>query len=245
MAYLDDVIDIADLGQRNLWVVWGKSGCGKTEFGSSFPKPMLYLQVGDDGANTIANKDGIVGKRVNSPDDLKGIAKELAKDKKYKSVFVDTFSMITNEWQDANVIQKKKKMTQQAWGDLKVETEETIKLFHKVALNHIVILSCHEATDTIEGMEDEILPDVRPSVTKGARTYLEGMANYGIHLTKLKKTVMKDGVEQELIKFAAHIGANPYYWTKFQIASSIKLPSILVNPTYNKIQKIIGGTNNG
>lgn len=241
MGYLDDVIDISELGQRNLWVVYGKSGSGKTAFGGTFPKPMLYLQIGDDGANTISRIEGVKAKRVNTLADLKLAARELTKRHKYKTVFVDTFSLITNEWQDENVIQKKKKMTQQAWGDLKVETEELIKLFHKVALNCCVVISCHESTDTIEGMEDEILPDVRPSVTKGARTYLEGMANYGIHLTKLKKTFMKDGVEQEVIRFAAHIGANPYYWTKFQIDSSVKLPSILVNPTYDKIQNIIGG----
>lgn len=241
MAYLDDVVDIAELGQRSLWTVYGKSGSGKTKFGSSFPKPMIYLQICDDGSNTIAQTEGIKAKRVGSVSDLKLAAKELVKDKKYASVFCDTFSLLTNEWQDENVIQKKKKMTQQSWGDLKVETEEIIKLFHKVALNHHVILSCHESLDSLEGMEDEILPDIRPSVTKGARTYLEGMTNYGIHCTKLKKIVIKDGVEQELIKFAAHIGANPYYWTKFQIDSEIKLPKVMMYPTYNKIQKLIGG----
>lgn len=243
MGIIDSAVDISELGQRQLWVLWGKSGTGKTEVGSTFPKPMLYIQVGDDGSNTIANKEGIRALRVDSLEELKSIGKELIKDKKYKSVFVDTFSMITNVWIDANAVQKKKKMTQQMWGDLKVETEELIKIFHKVALNHIVVLSCHESNDSIEGMEDEILPDIRPSVTKGGRTYLEGMANYGIHTTKLKKTVTnkKTGEEKEVVKYAAHLGANPYYWTKLQIDSSIKVPEIVFNPTYDKLLEIIQG----
>lgn len=243
MGIIDNAVDISELGQRQLWVLWGKSGTGKTEVGSTFPKPMLYIQVGDDGSNTIANKEGISALRVDSLEELKNIGKELLKDKKYKSVFVDTFSMITNVWIDANAVQKKKKMTQQMWGDLKVETEELIKIFHKVALNHIVVLSCHESNDSIEGMEDEILPDIRPSVTKGGRTYLEGMANYGIHTTKLKKTVTnkKTGEEKEVVKYAAHLGANPYYWTKLQIDSSIKVPEIVFNPTYDKLLEIIQG----
>jgi hypothetical protein len=241
MGIIDEVIPIADLGQRNLWVPWGKSNSGKTQFGSTFPKPILYLQIGDDGSNTIKNIDGIRGKHIETLEQLKQAGTELLKDKKYKTVFVDTFSMITNVWIDQNATQKKKKMTQQMWGDLKVETEELIKIFHKVALKHIVILSCHEAADNIEGMEDEILPDIRPSTTKGARTYLEGMANYGIHLTKVKKTKTIDGVDTDIIKYAAHIGANPYYWTKFQIDRGIELPSIMINPTYDKIMKIIGG----
>lgn len=240
MSILSEAVDISELGQRNLWVPWGKSGTGKTHFISTLPKPLLYLQVGDDGSNTIAKVDGIQAIRIDTLEKLKEVGKELEKDKKYKSVAVDTFSMITNVWIKQNITDKKKKMTQQAWGDLKVETEELISIFHKVAINHIVALSCHESNDSIEGMEDEIIPDFRPNTTKGARTYLEGMANYGIHFTKLKKTVVgEDGQEKELVKYAAHLGANSYYWTKFQVDSGVKIPSIMVNPSYSKIMKII------
>ena len=241
MGYLAQAVDISELGQRNLWVPWGKSGTGKTKFVASFPKPLLYIRVGDDGSNTIANVDGIKAIHAETLEQLKEIGKELQKDKKFASVAVDTFSMITNVWIDQNITQKKKKMTQQAWGDLKVETEELIKIFHEVAATHIVALTCHESNDSIEGMEDEIIPDFRPNTTKGARTYLEGMANYGIHMAKMKKTVIKDGVEKEVVRYVGHLGANSYYWTKLQIDPDIKVPDAVVNPTYDKIMKIING----
>lgn len=241
MGYLSQAVDISELGQRNLWVPWGKSGTGKTKFVASFPKPLLYIRVGDDGSNTIANVDGIKAIHAETLEQLKEIGKELQKDKKFASVAVDTFSMITNLWIDQNITQKKKKMTQQAWGDLKVETEELIKIFHEVAATHIVALTCHESNDSIEGMEDEIIPDFRPNTTKGARTYLEGMANYGIHMAKMKKTVIKDGVEKEVVRYVGQLGANSYYWTKLQIDPDIKVPDAIVNPTYDKIMKIING----
>jgi hypothetical protein len=250
MGYLDSAVPIAELGQRNLWVLWGKSNSGKTELGSTFPKPILYLRFGDDGSNTIANVGGVKAisiegmekpKKLTATEHLKEVAKELQKDKQYKTIFVDTFSMHTNVWIDENAVQKNKKMTQQMWGDLKVEQEELVKIFHKVASNHIVVLSCHEASDNIEGMEDEILPDIRPSITKGARTFLEGMANYGIHTTKLKKTITKGGVDKEVVRYAAHLGANPYYWTKFQVDKGTDIPEVMFNPTYDKIIKLLGG----
>lgn len=241
MGYLAQAVDISELGHRNLWVPWGKSGTGKTKFVASLPKPLLYIRVGDDGSNTIANVDGIKAIHAETLEQLKEIGKELQKDKKFASVAVDTFSMITNVWIDQNITQKKKKMTQQAWGDLKVETEELIKIFHEVAATHIVALTCHESNDSIEGMEDEIIPDFRPNTTKGARTYLEGMANYGIHMAKMKKTVIKDGVEKEVVRYVGHLGANSYYWTKLQIDPDIKVPDAVVNPTYDKIMKIING----
>ena len=246
MAILSEATNIKKLGQRNLWVLWGKSGCGKTHFIGTLPKPLLYIQIGDDGSNTIAEiedaKD-IDAIRAGSLERLKQIAEELKKDTKYASVAVDTFSMITNVWIDANAVQKKKKMTMQMWGDLKVETEELIKLYHDIAATHIVALSCHEANDTIEGMDDEVIPDFGPSTTKGSRIYLQGMANYGIHFTKINKTVTNKatGEEKEVVKYAAHLGPNPYYWTKLQISDSVKVPDVVISPSYSKIVDIIKG----
>ena len=241
MGLLDSAVDIHELGQRNLWVIYGKSNSGKTYVASTFPKPMLYPRIGDDGSNTIARVEGIKGVPLNSTKQLKDIAKELQKDKAYKTIVVDTFSLLTNEWVDENVIKKNKRMTQQFWGDLRTETEELVKEMHKLARKHIVVLTCHEATDAIDGMEDEIAPDVRPSVSKGARTYLEGMANYGIHTTRIVKEVTKGNTTKEVVKYAADIGPNPYYWTKLQIDPSIKVPSRIINPTYDKFMEIIGG----
>ena len=59
MSLLDSAVDIQELGQRNLWVLYGKSNSGKTYVASTFPKPLLYVQIGDDGSNTIAHVEGI------------------------------------------------------------------------------------------------------------------------------------------------------------------------------------------
>lgn len=243
MGLIDKAVEIHELGQRNLWVVYGKSNSGKTWLSSTFPKPLLYVQIGDDGSNTIAGVDGVYAIHVDSVQQLKDLADEALKDKKYQTIVVDTFSLIVNEWTDEKVVKKGKKMTQQMWGELKTEQEEVIKAMHKLAKKHIVVLNCHESTDSIEGMEDEISPDVRPSVSKGARTYLEGMANYGIHTTKIVKEVTKGNTTKEVVKYAADIGPNPYYWTKLQIDPSIKVPDRIINPSYSKIIKAItGGT---
>lgn len=236
---LETAVSIQELGQSNLWVLYGKSNTGKTHLGATFPKPMLYVQIGDDGSNTIAKVKGVKALRIDNVSDLKALANELLKDHKYKSVFVDTFSLVVTEWTSQNVLGKGKRMTQQNWGDLKNDTEEIIKAWAKVAQSHIVILSCHESMDNIEGMEDEIAPDVRPSVSKGARTYLEGMANYGLHTIRIAKEVEKGGKTITKVKYACDIGPNPYYWTKLQIDPSIKVPDRIINPSYDKIMTAI------
>lgn len=238
---LSSAVDISEVSSGKLVVLYGKSASGKTKVGSTFPKPMLYVKIGDDGVNTIKKVSGISVIEPKTIAELKQVFEELENDKTYESVFVDTFSLLVNEWKNENVIKKGKKMTQQLWGDLMTETEELIRLAHKLSKKKWVILSGHEVTDSIEGMEDELLPDVRISISKGARTYIEGMANFGIHTVKIQKEVIDKatGETKEVVKYAADIGPNPYYWTKFQIDPKIKLPNRMINPSYEKIMKLI------
>lgn len=236
---LENAVSIKDFSQGKLVAIYGKSGSGKTTLGASFPKPMLYVRIGDDGGSVIKDVDGISAVEITKTSQIKILIDELMNDNKYKTVFFDTFSLIVNEWKNDNIVSKKKKMTQQAWGDLLTETEEIIRNLHALSKNKWVIISGHEVTDVIEGMEDELLPDVRIAVSKGARTYLEGMVNYGLHTIVVEKEIEKDGESKTVVKHAVDIGPNPYYWTKFQSVKDKKIPKRMVNPSFNKLQSLI------
>lgn len=237
---IEGVKPISELPEGKLVVTYGRSGSGKTWFGGTFPKPLLLLKVGDDGGNTIKKVDDVYVKEITTTGQLKDTLKSLLKDEEFVTVFIDTFSLLVNEWKNENIISKKKKMTQQAWGDLATDTEECVRLAHKLSKKKWVVLSCHEVTDTVEGMEDELLPDVRCSVSKGVRSYLEGMANYGLHMVKIQKEVENKKGETELkVRYAADIGPNPYYWTKIQADPSIKVPKRIINPTFDKLMSIV------
>ena len=242
MGVLDRRKPINEVGKRKLVVIYGQSNTGKTVLSSTFPKPMLYISIGDEGSNPIADVEGIDIVKLETALELKNVFDELLKTKtEYQSIVVDTFSLYVNVWTHDNIISKHKRMTQQDWGNLKTDTEEIIRLAHKVAADKWVILTCHEIADAFEGLEEEITPDIRPNVSKGVRTYLEGMTNLGIHTARLSKVVEKDGKEKTLVKYAAHIGANEYYWTKVQVAPGTKIPSTIVNPSYDKLMEILGG----
>lgn len=229
-------VDISEVPQSNLWVIWGKSTSGKTTLLSSFPKPLLLVQIGDDGTSSISDVEGVSVLNVNSIGHLKTILQDARLDKKYATIAFDTFGMFVNVWIDENSTSKKKKMTQQMWGDLQVDMNECIKSAHILASKKCVVLTFHEISDSFEGLEDEIAPDIRPNLNKASRTYLEGMANYGIHTTIVsKQKQFSNGETKDVEVYACHLGSNPYYWVKTQKPASIKLPKIMLNPTYDKI----------
>jgi hypothetical protein len=249
VGYLEKAIDIRDTGSSNLHVIYGKSQSGKTNLLGTYPKPMYYVEIGDDGTGTIKHRKGIRWLKADTVSKLKAILNEMI-DKldtiKAKSIVIDTFSLLVEEWTDENAVKKSRKMTQNMWGELKTETQELIKLAKILAQKKIVVLTCHEAKDETEGYEDEIVPEVRPSVSKGARTYLEGMANLGIHTTiVLKEVEEEEGMVVEKSAYAAHIGPNPFYWTKTQKNPKIEMPEYIFNPTYKKIMSLIKPSEEG
>ena len=242
MGILNRKKPIKETGKRKLVVIYGQSNTGKTVLSSTFPKPMLYVSIGDEGSNPIADIDGIDIIKLDTAIELKNIFDELLNtETEYQSIVIDTFSLYVNVWTHDNIISKHKRMTQQDWGNLKTDTEEIIRLAHRLAANKWVILTCHEVADAFEGLEEEITPDIRPNVSKGVRTYLEGMTNLGIHTSRVTRTVEKDGKEKNLVKYACHIGANEYYWTKVQTSPGTKIPAMIINPSFDKLIEIIGG----
>lgn len=239
---LEKAKPLKDAAQSALWVLYGKSASGKTTLASTFPKPLLYLAIGDNGQESIRDVEGIDIVPIDNVGQLTEALDEVDHNTQYKTVLVDTFGLVINEWIDAEVVKKKKKMTQQSWGELKTDTETLIRKLKGLAQARIMVLTCHEVTDVIEGMEDELTPDVRPNVSKGARTYLEGMANYGIHCTIVQKEkTLEDGSTKTLKKYAVHLDTHPFYWVKTQKSASIKLPTLVLDPTYDKIVSLIKG----
>ena len=231
-----------------LIVYYGQSTSGKTTALEDSPKPMLLLTLGDDGSDSIDVEeygDGITALDIEEYDELKPVLEELLQQQragkmKYKSIAIDTFSLFTNLWIQKNSIDKNKRMSQQMWGDLKTDTEELIRMAHKLSSEALVFLTCHEVSDSFDGLEDEILPEVRPNVTKGARTYLEGMANIGVHFVLMEReTTNKKGKTVEETAYVAHGGPNPYYWTKFQKPKSKVLPATVRNFSYAKLEKLM------
>ena len=145
MSVLSRAKPINEIGKSKMVVIYGQSNTGKTVLSSTFPKPMLYLQIGDEGLNPISNEDGIKVIRLETAVELKQVLDELNKtDTDYESIVIDTFSLYVNVWTHDNIISKNKKMTQQDWGNLKTDTEEVIRLAHKLATKKWIVLTCHE-----------------------------------------------------------------------------------------------------
>ena len=74
---LENVTSIKDFSQGKLVALYGKSGSGKTTLGATFPKPMLYVKIGDDGSSVIKDVDGIDAVEISKVSEINVLIKEL------------------------------------------------------------------------------------------------------------------------------------------------------------------------
>ena len=238
LSVLSKAKNLSSVKHGRLWTVYGKSGAGKTVFCSTFPKPMLYAQFGDDGSGSLGNDPDIDVIQLTDMGMLKDLIQELRESPriKYKTFVIDTFSLIVQEWIDENATQKKYKMTQQMWGELGADTTEAIRVLSKLSKRCEVVLACHEKEDIVVGMEDEISPTIAPNLSPMARPYLQAMTNIGVHIAVRSVTKEdKRGIERIVQQHIAQLNPNAYYWCKVQKAPSIKLPDAIINPSFDKI----------
>lgn len=231
--------EIASFDNGNFWVVYGRNYTGKTHFIGTFPN-LLIVSFKDQGLNTLK---GIPGAKYiiwdDSPEALIEFC-EIYKDSPFETIAFDTFGV----YQDAilsliKTTLKTKKMTQNMWGDFGDYGSNILVAMKELSRNKKVIVSFHEQPETIEGYENEITPSVTiSSYGNMIKKTLYGIANYVVH------TFIYDYVNPQTMKsqyyFSAHVGVNPYYWTKFQTEHPV--PEIVFDPSYEQMMKIKNGT---
>jgi hypothetical protein len=92
---LDDVKPIADIQRFPSFVLYGRSGTGKTTLAATFPKPILYLDVKDEGTDSIADVEGIMVKDIRTFEDFELVYWSLQKDaSRFKTIVIDTVSQL-------------------------------------------------------------------------------------------------------------------------------------------------------
>lgn len=243
---------LKDIPQNKLVVIYGKSSTGKTTLAATFPKPLLYVRIKDDGVNSISNVEGVDIIEADTVNDIFLVSQEIIKATKYQTVLFDTFSFITEMWKEEQLSIKGSakgnklsvdRMSQPMWGDLQTVTNATINNLAKASKDKWVIVTGHQVVEVLEGLEDELTPDGRIAINKASRNHLEGLANIGLHTTRVKKeTMAADGSTATKVKYAVDIGPNVTYWTKVQTTKDIKIPKRIINPTFDKIMEVINGT---
>ena len=231
-------------------VTYGRPGTGKTTFAATFPKPILLLNVKEDGTDSISDVKGVDIVRVNTWDEFEQTYWYLKTGKhKYRTIVIDAVTQL----QDL-AIEKHREgrpddevISQRIWGQVSgmmkkwlIDYRDLVNGGSVEAVNFI----CHDRVhDTADAGNGQLDPEVGPRLMPSVAGHLCGavkVIGYTFISVKKQKDPTKKSKRTE-VEYRMRLGPHPYYTTKVRQPKTSFTPDSIVNPNYDKIVQIMKG----
>jgi len=255
VSVLDQIQPVGDIKTNLVMMVYGRSGTGKTAFGSTFPKPILFIDTNERGTETIAAEEEVDVIRVEEWATLDKLYWELVNEQAvckttgelYASIVID---QVTN-LQDLGmqeVLRKSRKgrdepFTQRNWGQLSGMLKTTISDWRELGDQYQLLFIAHERVFEGGDEEDEAIePSIGARVMPSVGSFLDGAVD-AIGSTYIRERYeTEDKEEVRHVDYCMRIGPHAYYSTKIRRpVSAGPIPEFIVNPTYKKIRNLTSG----
>lgn len=251
--------DISEVsrGYRS-FAIYGKSGSGKTTLGASFPKPLL-IDIQDEGTDSVSDVKGLKVWEIPDLDEFDDVYWYLKKSKhSFETAILDTTTMLQHlkimDLVGAKLEKSGKQagdwgtMTKQDWGEVSSYMKTQITRWRNLPMN-VVFLAQERvfSVDDDAGSEIGVIdPEVGPSLSPAVKNHLNAavsvIGNTYIRSRFITKKDEKGKKRQvEKIEYCLGIGPSSVYTRKIRKPKSIKLPELIVDPTYEDIIDLIEG----
>lgn len=251
---------MAEVSAYRSFVIYGRSNTGKTTLASTFPGPILFLDVRDRGTDSIADVEDIDVMKIHTFEDFEKVYWFLKKHpKRYKTVVVDTMSMLQQIVIQERAAENKKdvseagswgSMTKKDWGDVSALMKEWVINYRDltdVGINVVFIAQDRvfnvgeDEDEDNNAIAPEVGPALSPSIAKVLNASVTVIGNTFIREKKVEKKVEGKKVVKKKIQYCLRIGPNPTYVTKVRKPRSVTAPAYIVDPTYEAIIEVIKG----
>ena len=249
-SILDKIQPVTELKTNTVMMVYGRSGTGKTHFGSTFPKPILFIDTNERGTETIAQEEDVDVVRVTEWAEIDELYWALLNKEtpvEYASVVIDQVSNLQDIGMH-EVLRKGRKgrdelFTQKNWGQLSGMLKQFISDFRDLSDHYNLLLIAHERINEAgDDEEDTIEPSIGARVMPSVSSFLDGAVD-AIGSTFIKERwETEDKEEVRHVDYCMRIGPHAYYSTKIRRpVSAGPIPELLVNPTFQKVKDLTTG----
>lgn len=245
---------VRSIKRKRSYVLYGRSGTGKTTLACTFPGPVLLLDCKDEGTDSVADVEDLDVMDVSSTDDLEEAFYLLRKGGKYRTVVIDTLTAL-QDMAVQEVSKKKDKagqwgsMTKQQWGDVAQRMKATIMQFRDLPME--VVFIAQDRTFNVddeasgEGLLDpEVGPRLMPSVASHLNAAVTVVGHTFIRVRYIKKEVNGKKKEVRKTEYCLGLGPHPVYIRKVRKPKVSDAPDAIVDPSYEDILEVITGAEN-
>jgi hypothetical protein len=243
---------IGEFNEHTVAFLYGKAGRGKTYIASTFPKPILLLNIAnEEGLKTLRNQKGIEVADVKTWNDFLELHAWLSKGSKYKTVVLDQITSLQTLGQEWLADKHRKDvedlfgMWGKAWGELSGEIKTWLQAYRELREHYHVVFLAHERVfDTDENADSsDLTPSVGGSTMPSVASFVNGACDIvGQAFIRVLKSKDEHGKPIRKTQYCLRVGPHPNYITKIRRPPDAgPIPEFVVNPSYQKLVEIEAG----
>lgn len=247
---VDRIVGVSETIGAITALFYGRSGTGKTTVSATFPKPILLLDVKEQGNDSIADY---------SDDEIKVLPIETAEDFEqaywylksgehpFKTVVIDTVTQKQEVFMESVLEESNNDFaTKKDWGTVSGLMKTWIINFRDLSEDglNVVFLAqerVHDSESEEDTEEGQLDPSVGPRLMPSVAAILNASVKVIGH-TFIREVVKRnlDSIDRKTY-YCLRIGPHPYYITKIRKPKDTKCPEYIVDPSYDKIIDIMRG----
>lgn len=242
----DRIKPVSSLGLVIAALFYGRVGTGKTTIASTFPKPLLLLDIREKGTDSVSDVEDLDTIQINSWDDFEQVYWYLCRpENRYKTVVVDALTQLQDFAVEKAMADDGKEdgiVTKRQWGSASGKMKTWIINYRDLIDRGInVVFLAHDRTNEGEDGEDgEITPVVGPRLMPSVASIVNGSVKI-MGNTFIREVNEKKSGSKRKVVYCMRIGPHAFYETKVRQPINSFTPDIIENPNYDIMVSLMKG----
>jgi hypothetical protein len=262
---IESQIESIDVVGPCRFALYGMSGTGKTTLAATFPKPILWILASGcmkpgelRSINTPHNRKVIDKLNLEHSSQIGEVVAYQKKTGKYATIVQDHITglqdLILKEVLGIDELPAQGSWGMAERGDWQIVTEQMKGRMSSIMnLDVNTVLIAQERVFNTDNEGEILIPYVGPATTPSVAGWVNYASDYVCQCFKRQKletrtkTNKKTGksrttqVPVDGVDYCLRAEAHETYQTKFRVPMDYKQPSVVVDPTYDKLMAIING----
>jgi shikimate kinase len=259
---IDRIVPVSEWEGSGIKInLYGRNGTGKTTIACTFPKPLLLVGF-EDGTKSIKTVEGVDFLRVENTNELRDLTEHAGKN--YATIVVDTATSLQDQilkellgLDDLPVVLGWGTVSREQYYRRAEKTREFLRLFLELPINVVILAQekDHTKKEEVSGDEEVLAPFIASNLGYTTCGWLHDHCDYIcqclirgrtkeniITVGKGKKTRrVKTKVRVEGSEYCLRTLVHPLYACKLRVDRNTKIPDVIVDPTFDKINQLIQG----
>lgn len=241
----DRIHPVGDIERYMAVLCYGGQKTGKTVFGCTFPKPLLLVDIQEEGEDSVVDMEGVDVFKAQSQRDIEDIYWYLAAGTKYKSVVLDQLtglqSMVIREMKSQKNQRPDDVFSQRSYGQLGGWMMQWLLNYRELLKKdyHVCYLSHEKRIEPQDEDDDRLTPEATAALTGSITNFVCGavsvIGNQYIRESYDKKT------KETTREYCMRLSSGFYRCGIRRPVSAGPVPEYIVNPTFDKILKLSKG----